>query len=476
MRGKRILVIAASIIFMASCSPRINPEKPFLSSFDFKLDSLPDSEINIPIQVNLKPVYQIAEKNLDTVFTSPNYPDDWVQESCDVRYKYVFRRGPLQMSGAGTFLDMGFTGFYKIIGSTRICINGTVISPWTPTCRCGFSEGERKVNVSFGVSVTLQPDYKARLTILRQEPEPLDKCEVCFWGQDITQNVMAGLKTELDSAKMEIETSYGVVDLKPQFQKVWDELNKSYSLYNLGWLKINPKSIKITSIYVNNDSLNVLLGLSARPLLSFEKPLEMASSVPNIGDFSRRHGFNIFLDAVLNYDSLSKILNEQLQGKIFELDKGIIKKTFVVKKCAIYGTGNEKLIIRVDFGGSNTGTVYLTGRPEYNSREKMIEIKNLDFDVKTKNVLLKSADWLFSKKIIHELSDYTRFELSTYFVMAKIATSQQLNREWVKGIRSTGGITDISLSGIYPLNKNLIIRSNCSGNLSIQTGDIDFSF
>ena len=287
---------------------------------------------------------------------------------------------------------------------------------------------------------------------------------------------MAGLKTELDSAKMEIETSYGVVDLKPQFQKVWDELNKSYSLYNLGWLKINPKSIKITSIYVNNDSLNVLLGLSARPLLSFEKPLEMASSVPNIGDFSRRHGFNIFLDAVLNYDSLSKILNEQLQGKIFELDKGIIKKTFVVKKCAIYGTGNEKLIIRVDFGGSNTGTVYLTGRPEYNSREKMIEIKNLDFDVKTKNVLLKSADWLFSKKIIHELSDYTRFELSTYFVMAKIATSQQLNREWVKGIRSTGGITDISLSGIYPLNKNLIIRSNCSGNLSIQTGDIDFSF
>ena len=52
------------------------------------MDSLPESELNIPIQVNLQPVYSIAEKTVDTVFTSPNYPEDWVQAGCDVRYKY----------------------------------------------------------------------------------------------------------------------------------------------------------------------------------------------------------------------------------------------------------------------------------------------------------------------------------------------------------------------------------------------------
>ena len=476
MEGKNIFGFIAVIILLVSCSPKINPERPFLSASEFKLDSLPDSEINIPIQVNLKPIYEMAEKNLDTVFTSPNYPDEWVQEVCDVRYKYIFRRGPLQMRGTGTFLDMGFTGFYKIIGSTRICINGTVISPWTPPCRCGFSEGERKVNVSFTGSVNLQPDYKARLTILRQEPEPIDKCEVCFWGQDITQQVMNGLKAELDSAKKEIETTYSVVDLKPQFQKVWNELNKVYNLYDMGWLKINPKNIRLTSIFVQNDSLNVFLGLSARPFLSNEKPLETTSPIPNLSDVNRRPGFNIFLDAVLNYDSLSVILNQQLQGKTFELDKGIINKKFIVKNCHIYGTGNEKLIIRVKFGGSNSGTVYLTGKPEYNRREEIIEFHDLDFDIKTKNSLLKTANWLFNKKIINEIKAYTRFQLTAYFIFAKMAATQQLNREWIKGIRSTGGMTDINLIGIYPLNKNLVIRSSSSGNLSIQAGDIDFSF
>ena len=287
---------------------------------------------------------------------------------------------------------------------------------------------------------------------------------------------MNGLKAELDSAKKEIETTYSVVDLKPQFQKVWNELNKVYNLYDMGWLKINPKNIRLTSIFVQNDSLNVFLGLSARPFLSNEKPLETTSPIPNLSDVNRRPGFNIFLDAVLNYDSLSVILNQQLQGKTFELDKGIINKKFIVKNCHIYGTGNEKLIIRVKFGGSNSGTVYLTGKPEYNRREEVIEFRDLDFDIKTKNSLLNTANWLFNKKIINEIKAYTRFQLTTYFIFAKMAATQQLNREWIKGIRSYGGMTNINLIGIYPLNKNLVIRSSSSGNLSIQAGDIDFSF
>jgi len=78
------------------------------------MDSLPESVINIPIQVNLKPVYNMAEKTVDTVFTSPNWPNGWVQDECDTRYKYTFRRGPLQMKTAGTALLLGFTGYYRI--------------------------------------------------------------------------------------------------------------------------------------------------------------------------------------------------------------------------------------------------------------------------------------------------------------------------------------------------------------------------
>ncbi|HEV8506576.1 MAG TPA: DUF4403 family protein, partial [Chitinophagaceae bacterium] len=311
--------ILTSFTTLVSCSKRIIPDKPSFGKMDFRIDSLPESEINIPIQVNLKSIYNMAEKTVDTVFTSPNWPTGWVQDECDTRYKYTFRRGPLQMKTAGTTLLLGFTGYYKIIGSTRVCVNGTALSPWTPSCRCGYDEGERRVSVSFQNSVFISPDLKAKLSIKRLEPQAIDKCNVCFWGQDVTTDVMNGLKEELDEAKIDMEKNFGLYDLRPKFQQVWDQLNKVYGLYGLGWLQINPSKIRVNNLFARNDSLSIYIGLAAKPLISSEKPQEHLTMVPNISDFSNRTGFNIFLDAVLNYDSLSNIVTSQLKGKRFDL-------------------------------------------------------------------------------------------------------------------------------------------------------------
>src|SRR4030095_1801632 len=117
------------LVLATSCSDRIIPDKPFLSKTNFKMDSLPESEVNIPIQVSMKRLYQLAEKNVATVFASPKWPDDWISIDCANRYKYQFRRGPLQFTAAGSSMNLGFTGYYKIIGSTRACLGNTVVSP-----------------------------------------------------------------------------------------------------------------------------------------------------------------------------------------------------------------------------------------------------------------------------------------------------------------------------------------------------------
>ncbi len=420
-------------------------------------------------------MYAMAEKSVDTLFTSPGYPDGWVQDGCDTRFKYSFRRSPLQMTGAGNSLTIGFMGYYKIVGSTRVCVNGTVISPWTPACRCGFSEPERRVNVSFTNSLSVQPDFKVKLAVKRNEPQALDKCEVCFWGQDITKQVIKGLTAELDVSKKDMEKTYGSVDLRPRFQQIWNQMNKVYNLYGLGWLKINPQKIRINNLFINKDSLNIYMGLSAKPSISFEKPEEKDSAIPNLGSFSKQQGFSIFLDAVLSYDSLSTIMNAEMKGKEFSFKKGFIKKKFIIDDCKIYGGGFEKLIIKITFSGTNSGVVYLVGKPVYDTDKRTIEVADIDFDIKSKNVLLGSADWLFDKKITKEIGKNTKFELGNYIDSAKININQQLNQEWIKGIRSYGNIKDIKLIGIYPMQQHLVIRSNCSGDLSVKVESVNIS-
>src|ERR1700737_1450093 len=102
-----IICLLCSMVFVQiSCSKKLIAEKPSLSKTYFRIDSLPNSELNIPIVVNLKPVYAVAEKKIDTVFTSPNWPNDWIVDGCDTRYKYYFRRGPLQLKASGNILNL----------------------------------------------------------------------------------------------------------------------------------------------------------------------------------------------------------------------------------------------------------------------------------------------------------------------------------------------------------------------------------
>jgi hypothetical protein len=446
------------------------------TSSGIKIDSLPESQIDIPIQINLKPIYALAEKNVDTVFTSPNYPDGWVQSDCATRYKYHFRRSPLTMSMNGTTLNLAFMGYYQIVGSTRACVSGAVLSPWTPACRCGFDEPERRVNISFSSTFQLQPNYLLYSRIIRNEPKPLDKCSVCFWGQDITSEVMKGLKEELDASKKSMDSAYGKIDLRPYMQQAWNMLSDVYAIPNVGYFSLHPKKLRMEKINARNDLLNINIGISATPVISFVKPDSSSSPVPNLTNANHPGGFNIYLEAALQYDSLSNVLNGYLVNKRFDVAEGIFKKHIIVQNTAVTGDENGNLLIKLDFTGSFDGTVYFTGKPAYNSEKKTIEVEDMDYDLKTRNLLLKTAKWLFNKRIINELKSYTSFDLSQYYNTASQTLNTWLNREWTKGISGSGSISDLKLTSVYALPEHLLIRSNCVGKLSVVVSEIDLNF
>lgn len=436
-------------------------------------DILPESQIDIPIQIDLKPIYALAERKVDTVFTSPNFPNAWVQADCATRYKYHFRRSPFQMTVSGTTLNLAFMGYYQIIGSTRACVNGAVLSPWTPSCSCGFEEPERRVNISFSTVFNLQPNLVLTSKITRNEPKALDKCSVCFWGQDVTTSVIEGLKSELDASKKAMQDSFGIVNLRPYLQQAWNLLSEVYTIPNVGYFALHPKQLRMEHINAKNDLLNISLGLSASPAISLAKPEASITPVPNLSGSNNPGGFNIFLEAALEYDSLSKVLNTLLVNKRFDINQGIIKNHVIINQTRVSGNEQGNLVIGVDFSGSFDGTVVFTGKPVYNDDKKQIEVQDLNYDLQTKNFLLKTAKWLFSNKIAEELKKYTTFDLTQYYDTAGKTLNDWLNMEWTHGIRGTGSVSDLKLTGVYALPQNLLIRSNCMGKLQVQVSDFN---
>lgn len=464
----RIFFLLVSLAFL-SC---ISAQMPVQNN---AVDTLPLSQIIVPLQINLKPIYVLAERKVDTVFTSVNYPDGWVELDCATRYKYRFRRSPLQMKTAGTTLNLSFIGLYQIIGSSRACVKGVALSPWTPPCSCGFAEGERKVAVSFTSSLRFQPTHQLLVTVVRNEPKALDKCTVCFWGQDITKEVLNGLKEELDAAKKAIEDSFKIVNTRPYMQQAWNKLNEVYSIAGLGYLKLNPKKIHMENIYAKDDLLNINIGITATPVISFEKPLENGSLVPNITPAGGKNGFSIYLDAQLNYDSLSKVVSGYIKGKRFDFKEAIFKRYVVVDSCRVGGDTNGNMVVDVNFSGSHNGAVRFFGKPYYNEQTKSIEVANLDYDLQTKDFLLNTAKWLFNKKIITELKKYTSFSLSQYYDTASSNLNTWLNKEWMKGIRSNGKINDLKLVKVSAFPQYLYLQTACNGNLTVRIDELNGS-
>ncbi|MGZ8543658.1 MAG: DUF4403 family protein, partial [Flavisolibacter sp.] len=225
-----------------------------------------------------------------------------------------------------------------------------------------------------------------------------------------------------------------------------------------------------------NDLLNINIGISATPVVSFEKPGITPAPIPDLSDDATPGGFNIYLEAALQYDSLGKVMNSYLAGKRFDVADGIFKKHIIVNQANISGDTTGKLLIAINFTGSFDGTVHFTGKPVYDTATKTIEVHDLDYDLRTKSLLLKTAKWLFNKKIINEMTKYTSFDLTQYYDTASLAMNQWLNREWTKGIRGSGEVEQLSLTSVYALPQHLLIRSNCVGKLSVVVSEINLNF
>lgn len=230
------------------------------------------------------------------------------------------------------------------------------------------------------------------------------------------------------------------------------------------------------NISAKNDLLNINIGISASPVVSFARPDVASSAVPNLTASNNPGGFNIYLEAALQYDSLSNVLNGYLVNKQFDVGEGIFKKHIIVQHTSVSGDDEGNMNIRVDFTGSFDGTAYFVGKPVYNEEKKTIEVQDLDYDLKTRNLLLKTAKWLFNKKIVSELKSYTSFDLSQYYDTARTGLNSWLNREWTKGIRGNGSVTDLKLTSVYALPEHLLIRSNCAGKLNVVVSDLSLKF
>lgn len=237
------------------------------------------------------------------------------------------------------------------------------------------------------------------------------------------------------------------------------------------WMKISPLEVFLSPLLSSANKLRIHIGLkSVIESAIGEKLLPDQKKTP-FRDLQPVSSFvpscRIFTIADINYVKLEDLARKEMIGKTFTEGK----KQVTIKEISIFGNQN-KLQVEATVEGSIKGKLIFTGVPVFNNAEKQLIITDFDFDIATKNLLVKGAKWLMHKKLLAMMEPMLTYSFkedvdNLLIAFNKTMTSYPLS----KGVILQGSILNCNLEDVFIGEKSVKIGGNISAKLKIETGD-----
>ncbi len=445
-----------SLLFNACGS--IKPEPPDKSNMLLAQKAIPKivSTIDLPLEIDLNPYLKMAESQIDKSFQGGESP-------CEgLRYQYKMDRGALEVSGkGGNKIGLALDLSYAVKGEYCALCLGSSCSVPTVGISMGYGEPMKKARVGMESTIEILPSYKIKTQSKITELKAIDPIKVAF-GIDVTNMILNRAKPYLGDAMKLVDAEVAKIDLRALIAPSYKAMQEGISLNGMGFLYLNPQELSMSALTFNKNLLKASVGIKARPEVVSEVQTRKVQNLPNLTPYKKSGGFDIYTDIRMRYDTLAKQIMGFLDGQKFESGKQFI----IVSGLRLFAV-EDRLGVEVDFIGSKKGTLFLTGLPVYDSTNNHIRVDDLQFDLKTKNVLLKSAKWLLSDKIRSEMQKAMNMDINPQLIEAKTQMKQALNATYDYGITLKGDVKDLKITDYQMRADELWVRVFVNGTLKV---------
>ena len=457
--SKTLGAICAGSLWLFSACGSIQPEAPTTANQIVPVKPMPSvaSTINIPIRIELKPFIKLADQSFDKEFKGADNP------CSGLRYQYKLKREPIQLSGKGKTVFLGLDVAYGFSGEYCAgCVFDNCINPPIPFS-CGWGEETlRRAKIKLKSDVELTSNYRIKSSTSFTEFTPIDPCRVTFAQININDVLMGQIRPELGNLAKMIDTEIGKQDLKPYILPVWKALQEDIQIPSTGYLRFQPQSLSVSEINMNGSVLNFNVGLTAIPTIQSTPWNKPSSGLPTLSPYKKGSGFEVYTDLKMNYDSLSKQLFDIMKTESYALGKEKINITSL----RLFPAG-EKLGVAVGFAGTKKGMFYLLGNPAFDNSKASLALKNVEYDIATKNVLIKTAKWMMDETIRKKLEEQMVFDLSDLMNLTKKSIAESLNQTLNGGIKIKGTLKSLEISGWSLQQDALWVRAKTLGDIQV---------
>ncbi len=465
LRGYRLYWPLIFLLVSISCSRKtINPIQPEETYTQVSIQ--PENQlsvINIPISIPIAEVEKQLNKGVQELIYEDNSPDN---NGGDNLLLKVWKREPITIQAQGDE--------FHITAPLRIWAKGGLSLDKMGINHTEFKETECALNVHFTSRITIDQDWKVKTITSAKGYDWITKPKIQLGFIEISVASFLDNIIDKQQARIALQLDNQVaekLDIKKHVQKAWTTLQQPILLsdeYNT-WLQVLPTEVFVTPVYVQNNMAGAMLGVKAFSQTTVgQKPeaviqdqlplLQLAKEIPD--------EFAVGVSGQVSHEYAAQILTEKFVDQTFSFSEG--KYEITLTSIDLYGNG-ENIVVKAGMAGSVEGTMYLTGKPYFDQATQSVGLLNLDYDLDTRNKLIKTASWLAKGKFVRTMQDALKIPLGDRIEEVKELIQHKItHRQVAKGIVLNGQLDELSPTEVYITPQSIVAVVLAKGKLNVK--------
>jgi hypothetical protein len=423
------------------------------------------SFLSLQTELALKPYLTEADKSLDKKFSGE-------EDQCEgIRYNYNFERDPLSFQLKdkevlcdidGKFdLSLSYCPDCQNVFGEPMCIIPRV------NASCGVGEPKRKVHISYKSKIAISENFELKSQTKLHEFTLIDPCKITVFRYDATPTIEKEVRASLVQLEKEVDKQLASAPINRTMTEVWKTLQEPILVEPYGYFYLRPQQIGIEDLTLKNEGQKAYFTtqMVAQPLFSTNAVTLPKSRLPKNTPQPNATTTSVFnLRTVASYDSINRFLLRDFDTQQIKITD---KKYINIDRVQILGPQGERLVLSVQFSGTKKGTLYLVVQP-YIDLQQHLRIREVDYELRTKSVLLNSAKWMLNSKLKEQITANIDVDLSPILTESKAAIEQQINREISKGVWLEGKIDELSVQNLLLTTGFLVVDLRLSGRLKLK--------
>jgi hypothetical protein len=300
-------------------------------------------------------------------------------------------------------------------------------------------------------------------------------------GGDVFQHLSNLLKGQMQKWMPDSRAMPGL-HIETHMGDLWATMQKPIYLDKDLWLLIRPHDLSIGMARADLKraaTLHSVLEMTASPQIIFgPKPPTTSSPMPPLRKYRPGPGnFQAMSNTRISYKEINQYFRDPRLKIIGMVLPGSGDRKLTLEGIRLYGSGGQVVVevkvhynpLIINFEGTPAKlTVYLRGTPRYLPKKQVFDMPDLDYDIKSEDLMVQVADWLLKSDFRDELRKAAKIPIGGNMEVVKGKINKALNRKLGPYSQIHTQVNSFKVLDGFADNEGLDVRLSLEGTATLE--------